>query len=87
MKTLSLKLDDNIFDETEKMTSKLKLADSSIPIDDPDPLEKAPPNCFAHWKFGDWAFANIILVKQIIINKTFFILLNLWAVSYICKCK
>ena len=26
MKTLSLKLDDNIFDETEKMTSKLKLA-------------------------------------------------------------
>lgn len=26
MKTLSLKLDDNIFEETEKMTSKLKLA-------------------------------------------------------------
>ena len=26
MKTLSLKLDDNIFDETEKMTSKLHLA-------------------------------------------------------------
>ena len=26
MKTLSLKLDDNIFDETEKMTSKMKLA-------------------------------------------------------------
>ena len=26
MKILSLKLDDNIFEETEKMTSKLKLA-------------------------------------------------------------
>ena len=26
MKTLSLKLDDKIFDETEEMTSKLKLA-------------------------------------------------------------
>jgi predicted transcriptional regulator len=26
MKTLSLKLDDNIFEETEKMTSKLHLA-------------------------------------------------------------
>ena len=26
MKTLSLKLDDSIFDETEKMTSKMKLA-------------------------------------------------------------
>lgn len=26
MKTLSLKLDDNIFDEAEKITSKLKLA-------------------------------------------------------------
>ena len=26
MKTLSLKLDDKIFDETEKITSKLKLA-------------------------------------------------------------
>ena len=26
MKTLSLKLDDNIFDEAEEMTSKLKLA-------------------------------------------------------------
>ena len=26
MKTLSLKLDDDIFDETEKITSKLKLA-------------------------------------------------------------
>lgn len=26
MKTLSLKLDDDIFDETEKMTSKLKTA-------------------------------------------------------------
>ena len=26
MKTLSLKLDDNIFDETEKITSKMKLA-------------------------------------------------------------
>lgn len=26
MKTLSLKLDDNIFEETEKMTSKLNLA-------------------------------------------------------------
>ena len=26
MKTLSLKLDDDIFDETEKMTSKMKLA-------------------------------------------------------------
>ena len=26
MKTLSLKLDDDIFDETEKMTSKLNLA-------------------------------------------------------------